>query len=109
MNITRFLSAGALLLIGLVGIEFTQQPDANHQIMAVKYNENKQTTVTMSGTAITPRVTGKAEVEYKQGRARIRLEMEALAHPQSLGVYYTTYVLWAVAPEGQAEIRQVTG
>jgi outer membrane protein OmpA-like peptidoglycan-associated protein len=28
--------------------------------------------------------------------------MEKLAHPQSLGALYTTYVLWAVAPEGQA-------
>jgi outer membrane protein OmpA-like peptidoglycan-associated protein len=29
--------------------------------------------------------------------------MQSLAHPQSLGAYYTTHVLWAIAPEGQAE------
>ncbi|MEO6725957.1 MAG: OmpA family protein [Blastocatellia bacterium] len=29
--------------------------------------------------------------------------MESFASPQSLGGFYTTYILWAVAPEGQAE------
>jgi outer membrane protein OmpA-like peptidoglycan-associated protein len=29
--------------------------------------------------------------------------MESLPHPQALGSFYTTYLLWAVAPEGQAE------
>jgi outer membrane protein OmpA-like peptidoglycan-associated protein len=57
----------------------------------------------MSGTAIAPRVTGKADVEYKKGRTNVRLEMESFENPQSLGAFYTCYVLWAVAPEGQAE------
>ncbi len=73
------------------------------QILAVKYNESKQTTVTMAGTAIAPRVLGKADVEFKQGRTNVRLEMESFENPQSLGAFYTTYVLWAVAPEGQTE------
>jgi outer membrane protein OmpA-like peptidoglycan-associated protein len=29
--------------------------------------------------------------------------MRNLVHPQSLGAYYTTYILWAIAPEGQAD------
>ncbi|MEO7631796.1 MAG: OmpA family protein [Blastocatellia bacterium] len=57
----------------------------------------------MAGTAIAPRVMGKADVEYKKGRTNVRLEMESFASPQSLGGFYTTYILWAVAPEGQAE------
>ena len=72
-------------------------------MLAVKYNENKQTTVNMSGTAIAPRVMGKADVEFKQGRTNVRLEMESFGNPQSLGGFYTSYILWAVAPEGQAE------
>ncbi len=71
--------------------------------MAVKYNENNQTTVNMSGTAIAPRVMGKADVEFKQGRTNVRLEMASFDNPQSLGGFYTSYILWAVAPEGQAE------
>ncbi len=112
MNITRFLTASALLLTALVGVGFTQTVEVTktshwiavrRQILAVKYNESKQTTVTMAGTAIAPRVLGKADVEFKQGRTNVRLEMESFENPQSLGAFYTTYVLWAVAPEGQTE------
>jgi hypothetical protein len=76
---------------------------ANRHTLAVKYNENKQTTVNMSGTAIASRVMGKVDVEFKQGRAKVKLEMENLGHPQSLDGFYTAHILWAVAPEGQAE------
>jgi outer membrane protein OmpA-like peptidoglycan-associated protein len=57
----------------------------------------------MAGTAIAPGVIGKAEVKRKEGRTRIRLEMRGLVNPQTLGAYYTTYVLWAISPEGQAD------
>jgi outer membrane protein OmpA-like peptidoglycan-associated protein len=116
MNITRLITASALFLITLVGAisaqtaevaNTTQLPTrwvaAKRQILAVKYNENKQTTVTMSGTAMAPRVMGKADVEFKQGRTNVRLEMESFENPQSHGAFYTTYILWAVAPEGQTE------
>lgn len=112
MKITRLITASGLLLIVLVGTAFTQTIEvrntsqwmaAKRQILAVKYIENKQTTVSMPGTSLAPRVMGKADVEFKQGRTNVRLEMESFANPQSLGAYYTTYILWAVAPEGQTE------
>ncbi len=116
LKITRLITASALSLIALASIVSaqtvavtntsqwpTQWIAAKRQVVAVRYNENKQTTVTMSGTAIAPRVMGKADVEFKQGRTNVRLEMESFANPQSFGGFYTTYVLWAVAPEGQTE------
>jgi outer membrane protein OmpA-like peptidoglycan-associated protein len=116
MKITRLITVSALSLIALAGLVSaqtvavtntsqwpTQWVAAKRQVVAVRYNENKQTTVTMSGTAIAPRVMGKADVEFKQGRTNVRLEMESFDNPQSFGGFYTTYVLWAVAPEGQAE------
>jgi outer membrane protein OmpA-like peptidoglycan-associated protein len=116
MKISRFITASALFLMALVGSVSAQRVEVTHasqwpsqwvtakrQILAVKYNENKETAVNMSGTGIAPRVMGKAKVEFKQGRAKVKLEMENLGHPQSLGGFYTTYILWAVAPEGQAE------
>ncbi len=108
MNIPKLITACALSLMTLVGAVSAQTLPvrwipAQRQLLAVKYNENKQATVIMSGTAIAPRVTGKADVEYKQGRTNVRLEMDSFTNPQSLGGFYTTYVLWAVAPEGQAE------
>ncbi|MDQ3013660.1 MAG: OmpA family protein [Acidobacteriota bacterium] len=112
MKVTRFITASALFLMTLVGAVSAQTVEvantsqlvaAKRQVLAVKYNENNQTTVAMSGTAIAPRVMGKADVEYKKGRTNVRLEMESFDNPQSLGAFYTTYILWAVAPEGQAE------
>src|ERR1051325_2120493 len=98
MNIVRFTTASALLLIALVGIIFAQTVEvtstsqwlpAKRQILAVKYIEKKQTTVNMPGTALAPRVRGKADVEFKDGRTNVRLEMQSFANPQSLGGYYT--------------------
>src|SRR6186997_2440284 len=113
MKTTRSMIAIASLLMAFAGVASAQDapmPErptywaaARRQVLAVTYRENKQTTVTMSGTAISPRVMGKADVEFKQGRTNVRLEMTSFSTPQALGGFYTTYVLWAVAPEGQAE------
>ena len=112
MNITRHIIAGALFLTAIAGTVSAQTVErsntvqwvvAKRQVVAVRYNENKQTTVTMSGTALAPRVIGKADVEFKKGRTNVRLEMESFDNPQSIGAFYTTYILWAVAPEGQTE------
>lgn len=112
MNINRFINGIALSMVVLVGTATAQTFElsntsqsfaAKRHVLAVKYNENKQTTVNMSGTAKAPRIMGKADVEFKQGRTNIRLEMDSFSNPQSLGSFYTTYLLWAVAPEGQTE------
>lgn len=112
MKISKFVIASALLFLALVGTSYAQTIEvtntsqwvaARRQIVAVKYIEDKQTAVNMGGTSLVPRAIGKADVEFKHGRSRIKLEMENLGHPQALGAYYTTYILWAVAPEGQAE------
>src|SRR5580765_4829051 len=111
MKISRFITA-SMFVMALAGISFAQTVQvtnssqwvaARRQILAVKYIEDNQTAVNMAGTSLVPRAIGKADVEFKHGRSRIKLEMENLGHPQSLGAYYTTYILWAVAPEGQAE------
>src|SRR6185295_10407811 len=71
--------------------------------LAIRYKDNDSTAVNMMGTAIAPRAMGKAEVKHKNGSTRIKLEMANLGNPQAIGPYYTTFVLWAIAPEGQAD------
>lgn len=109
---TRVTIASVLLVMALVGTSLAQTIEVRNtsqwvavkrQILAVKHIEDKQSAVNMAGTSLAPRANGKADVEFKRGRSKIKLEMENLGHPQSLGAYYTTYILWAVAPEGQAE------
>ncbi len=71
--------------------------------VAVKYRVDNDTKVDMAPTGLGAPTFGEANVKHKAGRSRIELEMLNLGHPQRLGAYYTTYVLWAIAPEGQAE------
>src|SRR4030095_2754613 len=59
--------------------------------------------VDMLGVGRNPGNLGRADVKRSEGRTRVKLKLEPLPHPQSFGSLYTTYVLWAVAPEGRAE------
>ena len=76
---------------------------AKRHTLAIKYKDNDATAVNIVGTALNPRTMGKAEVKRKEGRTRVKLMVQNLGHPQALGAYYTTYILWAIAPEGQAD------
>lgn len=76
---------------------------AKRHTLAVRYKDNDDTSVNITGTALNPQAFGKAEIKRKEGRTRIKLKMQNLGHPQALGAYYTTYILWAIAPEGQAD------
>jgi outer membrane protein OmpA-like peptidoglycan-associated protein len=76
---------------------------AKRETLAVKYRVDNDTKVDMVGTVLGRAAEGFANVKHKDGRSRIELEMSDLPFPQRLGPFYTTYVLWAIAPEGQAE------
>lgn len=76
---------------------------AKRHTLALRYKENDDTSVSIAGTALNPQTLGRVEVKRKEGRTRLKLKLQNLGHPQSLGPYYTTYVLWAIAPEGQAD------
>ena len=115
MNSKRVFIASALIAVMIAGASFAQivaagQEPANSQWMAVKrqtlaigYKNNDSTAINMVGSAIAPRAIGKAEVKHINGRTRIKVEMTNLGNPQAIGPYYTTFVLWAIAPEGQAD------
>ena len=113
MNSRRITLAGIVLagmIMGLVQVATARQGHANSQWIAVKrqtlairYRDNDSTAVGMTGSAVAPRAIGKAEVKHQSGRTRIKLEMSNLGNPQTIGPYYTTFVLWAIAPEGQAD------
>lgn len=113
MHINRVIATCLLFLTALAGSTLAQEAAASQwpaewiaarrHLLAVTYDQSRITTVTMKGKAIAPRVIGKAEVEYRQGRMNVRLEMDRFENPQSIGALYTTYILWAVAPEGRVE------
>lgn len=71
--------------------------------LAIKYPEDKDSNINLVGTPLYPRAAGRAEVKRKNGRTRIQLRLENIENPQKLGSFFTTYVIWAVTPEGQAD------
>lgn len=114
MNSKRNVVTIALIAVMVAGASMAQvaagQETANSQWMAVKrqtlaigYKNNDGTAINMTGSAVAPQARGKAEVNHRNGRTRIKLEMAGLGNPQAIGPYYTTFVLWAIAPEGQAD------
>lgn len=107
MKLTRVMIG--TLLAGLIAAASPSYASAATQLyakrgsVAISYPENEGTSIDMVGTALSPRVTGKADVKRSAGRTRVRLEISSLDNPLNLGGYYTTYVFWAIAPEGQAD------
>jgi outer membrane protein OmpA-like peptidoglycan-associated protein len=75
---------------------------AEHRITAFTFADGGRYTVGMAGTALSPNTRGNAQVKYENGRSHVRLTMRGIAHPQSIGSSYSSYVLWAVTPEGNA-------
>ena len=68
LMIAVLLAAGALA-------QSAQETFAKRTTLAVRYVENKKTTVNVNGTSLAPRVLGKADVEYKKNEARIRIKL----------------------------------
>ncbi len=111
MKLTKAIITNSLLLLLVTAplvqtqsARVTSQITAGRATLAIKYPEGDGTSIDMVGTALSPRVRGKAHVKRAAARTRVKLEIADLDHPQSLGSYYTTYLLWAIAPEGQADI-----
>src|SRR5262249_48044105 len=76
---------------------------ATRSTVAIGYRDKQSTSVELIGSPLSPLVIGKAEVKRSEGRTRIKLKITNLQNPQALGSFFTTYVVWAVAPEGQAD------
>jgi len=96
------LSALALISYGQ-RVVTTDAIDVKRSTLAISYPEGHDSSVNIIGTSLSPTIDGKAKIERKSGRTRIKLDIDRLPNPQSLGAFYTTYILWAIAPEGQPD------
>jgi outer membrane protein OmpA-like peptidoglycan-associated protein len=72
------------------------------------YREGKKSSLNFRGTPIAANALGKADVSYEDGNAEIAAKLDDLPPPETLGPY-TTYVLWAVTPDGRAVSQGVVG
>ncbi|HYE63960.1 MAG TPA: OmpA family protein [Pyrinomonadaceae bacterium] len=92
-----------LLLLAVSSLTFAQG-DIRRQTVAITYPLDQTVNVKFRGTTRLPRLSGSAKVR-RQGRrgTRVELEIENLPRAYELGGIYTTYVLWAVSPEGRVD------
>ncbi|MFL6227566.1 MAG: OmpA family protein [Pyrinomonadaceae bacterium] len=80
------------------------QTDLKRETVAITYPLEQSVSVKFRGTTRLPRLKGEAKVT-RSGRRGTRVEMsiENLPRAFELGGVYTTYVLWAISPEGRAD------
>jgi hypothetical protein len=107
--------AAAVAAIGLAGVlpatpasaqdlersRFIASADVLSQISMFTFQERRKSDLLFRATPVISSGEGKAEVEYQDGNARIAAELRRMPPPGSLGPY-TTYVLWALTPDGRA-------
>ena len=107
MKLTRStfrLTAAALAALALTASAALAQSDLRRETVAVTYPLDQTVTLKFRGTTRLPRLKGEAKVKRSGRRnTRVELEIENLPRAYELGGVYTTYVLWAVSPEGRAD------
>src|SRR5262249_16421942 len=87
-----------------LGIVAAAQNDVPRQTVAVAYPLDEVVNVKFRGTTLLPRLKGEAKVKRTARRGtRVELNIDDLPRASELGGIYTTYVLWAVSPNGQVD------
>ncbi|HXF04101.1 MAG TPA: OmpA family protein [Blastocatellia bacterium] len=78
-----------------------ERSDLRFSATAVTFPTDRKVELKLRGTTRYPRTNGTATVEYKDGITRLTLNVKELDPPSQR--QYTTYVFWAVTPEGLTE------
>ncbi len=103
MNFRKLHIATALLIsLGCIGV-FAQN-DLPRQTVAVTYPLDETVNVKFRGTTLLPRLKGEAKVKRAGRRGtRVELDIDDLPRASELGGVYSTYVLWAISPDGRVD------
>src|SRR5437773_1497270 len=103
-NLLSTIRIAAFLLITLVAVSALAQNDVRRTTIAITYPLNQTIEVPFHGTTRLPRLKGDAKVR-RQGRrgTRVELSLDNLPRAYELGSVYTTFVLWAISPEGHVD------
>ncbi|MDQ5844586.1 MAG: OmpA family protein [Acidobacteriota bacterium] len=95
----------ALLLCAITPTALTMaQSDVPRSTTAVTYPLDETIEVKFRGTTLLPRLKGEAKVKRAARRGtRVELAIDNLPRAHELGGIYTTFVLWAVSPDGRVD------
>ncbi len=93
-----------LAVSSIAQTERARQSDTGRQTVAVTYPLDETINVRFRGTTRLPRLKGEAKVK-RTGRRNTRVEMNIDNMPRAseVGEAYTTYILWAISPEGRID------
>jgi outer membrane protein OmpA-like peptidoglycan-associated protein len=95
------LTLSACLLSVSVAIA---QSDVERKTVAITYPLDETVNVKFRGTTVLPRLKGEAKVKRAGRRGtRVEFNVEDLPRASELGGIYTTYILWAISPEGNVD------
>src|SRR5437764_1584905 len=97
----RFAS---FLIVVVVAVNALAQSDVRRTTIAITYPLNQTIEVPFHGTTRLPRLKGDARVR-RQGRrgTRVELSIDNMPRAYELGSVYTTFVLWAISPDGHVD------
>ncbi|MEP6920065.1 MAG: OmpA family protein [bacterium] len=103
----RPVSLKSLLLVLLpivLSVSAIAQSDLPRQTVAITYPLDETVSVKFRGTTLLPRLKGEAKVKRAGRRGtRVELSVDNLTRASELGGIYTTFVLWAIAPDGRVD------
>ena len=78
--------------------------DNERKTVAITYPLEETVNVKFRGTTVLPRLKGEAKVKRAGRRGtRVEFNVEDLPRASELGGIYTTYILWAISPEGNVD------
>jgi outer membrane protein OmpA-like peptidoglycan-associated protein len=102
-SLKSFAVFSCLVLIISAGGGFAQN-DTRRTTIAITYPLDQTIEVPFHGTTRLPRLKGTALVK-RQGRrgTRVQLNIDNLPRGYELGGVYTTFVLWAISPDGHVD------
>jgi outer membrane protein OmpA-like peptidoglycan-associated protein len=80
---------------------FIANSDVLSRISMFTYEERRRSYLEFRATPVISSGEGEAQVVYRDGNAQIEMEVKRMPEPGTLGPY-TTYVLWALTPDGRA-------
>jgi outer membrane protein OmpA-like peptidoglycan-associated protein len=100
----KSLAGPTLLLLVVSAAGAFAQNDARRTTIAITYPLDQTIEVPFHGTTRLPRLKGSAKVR-RQGRrgTRVELNIDNLPRAYELGGVYTTFVLWAISPDGHVD------
>lgn len=102
--VIRISATLAAFLLIVSGALVVMAQDVPRQTVAVAYPLDQTVNVKFRGTTLLPRLKGEARVRRSSRRGtRVELSIENMPRASELGGIYTTYVVWAISPEGQVD------